>query len=88
VEAVAVGAFGDQAIDAAGISGSRRMGSPLAAQIHGVGDAHVGAVVLDIEHDDGAAEHVAGVEQLEHDAGGDDVRAAVGQADDLARAGR
>jgi len=84
VVAIAVRALADEAVDARRDLRVPQDGEALASEIDREGDAGPRAVVLDIEHDHRAAQHVAGVEQLEHDPRRDGVRAPVGQADDLA----
>ena len=81
---VAIGAFGDEVVDAAWDFRLTQDRKSPSSEINGEGDAHLVAIVLDIEDDDRTPQYVTGVEQLEHNARCDGMRASVGQADDLA----
>ena len=58
-------------------------GHVLAAEVPGEDEARLLAVLVDVEHRDGAAEHVARVEEREVHAGRDRQLAVVGHADHL-----
>ena len=83
VQPIAVRALGDEALDAARHLGIAQDRQVVAAEVAGEGEAQRLPVVLDVEHDDGAAEHVPRVEEGHRDAGSDRLPAAVGQADHL-----
>ena len=79
VQPIAVGALGDQALDAAGHLGVAQDRQVVAPEVAGEGEAQRLPVVLDVEHDDGAAQHVPGVEEGHRDARRDRLPAVVGQ---------
>ena len=63
VQAVAVGALGDEHVRAVGDLGVAQDRHVAAAEVAGEHEPRSAALVVDVEHDDGAAQHVAGVEE-------------------------
>ena len=85
VQAIAVGALGDQAFDAGRHLGVAQDRQVVAPEIAGEGEAQGLPLVLDVEHDDRAAQHVPRVEERQRDARRDGLSAVIGQADDLSQ---